>query len=181
MPMTDHPFAYHRTLAFRQTLCILDNRHVAFATDHKDYPFLMHAPSIVSVQVSAINHHGANLCVLSQITLGLLQERDQPAPLIVLDFDDLHGQREARLDLDENQHFPSIDVIFLGGCFFLSFDFDAAPLFELSAALIALWGGQFAAVQRRQQLALEEASSSEHRHHLVEEPPHLFFAELAVT
>ena len=139
----------------------------------------MHLPQIGSVQVPAINHDGANVRLLSQVALGLLEQRDQPAPLILLDFDHLHGQGQARLHLNEDQHFPSIDVIFLCRRFFLSFDFHAAGLLELPAALIALRGRQFTAIQGDQQLAGEHASPGKQLHHLVEEVLHLLLAEFA--
>ncbi|GAC1392801.1 MAG: hypothetical protein NVS4B11_37880 [Ktedonobacteraceae bacterium] len=121
----------------------------------------MDSPQVFSIQVPAINHDAANLCLLTQIALGLLQQRDQPTPLILLDFDQFHRQWQAHLDLDEDQPFPPIHVIFLGRRFFLSFDFDTAGLLQLAAALIALRSGQFASIESHQQLALEEASPSE--------------------
>ena len=121
----------------------------------------MQLPQICPVQVPAINHDALNRCGRSQIPLSLFQQRDKPLPLILLDFDQFHRQGQACLHLDEDQDFPSIHVIFLCRRFFLPFDFDTAGLFQFAAALIALWGGQFAAIQGHQQLATEEAPSSE--------------------
>src|SRR5712691_1401940 len=179
MPMTDDPLAHHRTLAFGQSLRILGDRHSGFAHDHKEDATLVHPPQIVSVQIPAINHDRANLRMLSQVALGLLQQRDEPTPLVILDFDQFHGQREACLNLNEDQYFPPIDVIFLRRRFFLSFDFDAAGLLELSTALIALGGRQFASIQCHQEGASKEALMGEQLHHLVEEPLNLFLGEFA--
>ena len=83
------------------------------------------------------------------------------------------------MDLNEHQHFPPIDVIFLCRRFFLSFDFHTAGLLELAAPLIALGSRQFTSIHSNQELAAEHAPSGEQLHHLVEEALHLLLAEFA--
>src|SRR5258708_1119603 len=179
MPMTNDPLTHHRTLPFGQSLHILDNGHSGFAHDHKDDATLMHPPQIVSVQVPSINHDGANVRMLSQVALGLREQRDQSTPLILLDFDQFHGQGQARLDLNEHQHFPPIEVIFLRRRFLLSFDFHPARLLELPAPLIALKSRQFASIQGDHELAGKHSPPGEQLHHLVKKSLHLLLAEFA--
>jgi hypothetical protein len=115
--------AHADPLSFGHPLRILCHGHAGFATDDKEHAFLMDSPQILSIQIAAIHHDGLNVRMRSQILLRLLQERDQPLSLILLNFDQFHRQRQARLHLNEHQDFPPIDVIFLGRRFWLSFDF----------------------------------------------------------
>src|SRR5204863_227838 len=69
--------------------------------------------------------------------------------------------------------------IFLRRRFFLSFDFHATGLLELSTPLITLGSRQFAAIQGDHKLAGEHSSSGEQLHHLVKQSLHLFLAEFA--
>jgi len=115
----------------------------------------------------------------AQVVLGLLQQWDQPLPLIVLDGHEFQSQRQARLDLHQDQHFPPIQEIFFRHWFFLPFDFHFTPLFDLAAPLVTCWGGHFASIQRDQQIPREEPLTRQQLHHLIEQSLHLFLGQFA--
>src|SRR6266700_65194 len=174
-----HSLAHHGSLSFGQALSILGNGHVGFATDHKPDGFVMHLPQILSIQIASIDDNCLNLSSASQILLSLLQQGNQPFPLVVLDVHDLHGQWKTRLDFNQDQDFPPIHVILLCDRFFLSFDFHLSRLFHLATSLITLGGWELTPIQGDQQLTSPYSSVGQYLHHLIEEPLHLFLRQFA--
>src|ERR1700730_15082251 len=119
----------------------------------------MHVPQISSIQIASINDTGINLSRGTQILLGLLQERNQPFSLVVLNLHHLHGQRKTRLYINQDQDFPPIYVILLRGRFFLPFDFHLSRLFHLSAPLVTLGRRQFTPSEGDQELTSPVSST----------------------
>lgn len=116
---------------------------------HNGQTVVIPSPSICPVQVSAITPSPADGRGRSRMVLHLLQHRKQPCLLILLDGDQLHRQRQARVSLDEDQDLPSICGLFLGRRFFLPCDGDAAGVLHLAAPFITLWRGPCPAIQIR--------------------------------
>ncbi len=70
--MAHHPFAYVRPLSFGHCLGILGDRHMRFASHHKQDPQLVDLPQILPVERAAIDDDGAHASSRSQIALRLL-------------------------------------------------------------------------------------------------------------
>jgi len=163
----------------RQAARVLRHRHVVLGDDHEGEVHPVKRPEVLPSEVAAVDHHRRDARRRAQVLLRLAHQREQPLPLIVLDFAHRHGQGQPRAHINEHAHLPAEE----------RFHDPHAPLglrlrgrprhAQTAAPWVRRWRKDLAPVERHRQVTLEQSPRHEQAHRAVEQRRQLFHAQRA--